>query len=104
MPYVPFQMLTIRCKVSTIETASDIFLFFEFETARNCIQLIADLRTNIPTEYSNKQLSFSLTCYPKYKEHKVEQVGTRYSCLHAVTRFHHFHPSMSYQGILLSGG
>ena len=35
---------------------------------------------------------------------KVEQVGACYSCLHAVARFHHFHPSTSYQGILLSGG
>ena len=35
---------------------------------------------------------------------KVERVGARYSCLHAVARFHHFHPSTSYQGILVSGG
>ena len=35
---------------------------------------------------------------------KVERVGLLNSCLHAVARFHHFHPSTSYQGILLSGG
>ena len=46
----------------------------------------------------------SNTFYPKYLEHKVERVGMCYSCLHAVARFHHFHPSTSYQGILLSSG
>ena len=34
--------------------------------------------------------------YSKYIEHKVERVGVRYSCLHAVARFHHFHPSTSF--------
>ena len=35
---------------------------------------------------------------------KVERTGTRYSCLHAVAIFHHFHPSTSYQEILVCCG